>query len=102
MFAFPSEYEGFGLTPLEALARGVPPVVLDTPIAREIYGGAARYVRADLHRHQTRWPTPSSNCCSRQPRARPSCRTPTRSSRATTGTERRPQTLRAIEEAGGG
>jgi glycosyltransferase involved in cell wall biosynthesis len=48
VFAFPSEYEGFGLTPLEALARGVPPVVLDTPIAREIYDGAARYVSADL------------------------------------------------------
>jgi glycosyltransferase involved in cell wall biosynthesis len=48
VFAFPSEYEGFGLTPLEALARGVPPVVLDTPIAREIYGPAARYVPADL------------------------------------------------------
>jgi glycosyltransferase involved in cell wall biosynthesis len=48
VFAFPSEYEGFGLTPLEALARGVPPVVLDTPIAREVYGDAARYVPADL------------------------------------------------------
>jgi glycosyltransferase involved in cell wall biosynthesis len=48
VFAFPSDYEGFGLTPLEALAAGVPPVVLDTPIAREIYGAAARYVPADL------------------------------------------------------
>lgn len=44
VFAFPSEYEGFGLTPLEALSAGVPPVVLDTPIATEIYGGAAKYV----------------------------------------------------------
>jgi glycosyltransferase involved in cell wall biosynthesis len=48
VFAFPSEYEGFGLTPLEALAAGVPPVVLDTPISREIYGRAARYVSVDL------------------------------------------------------
>ena len=48
VFAFPSEYEGFGLTPLEALARGVPPIVLDTPIAREVYGPAARYVPMDL------------------------------------------------------
>jgi glycosyltransferase involved in cell wall biosynthesis len=48
VFAFPSEYEGFGLTPLEALAAGVPPVVLDTPIAREVYGNAARFVAADL------------------------------------------------------
>ncbi len=48
VFAFLSEYEGFGLPPLEALAMGVPPVVLDTPVAREIYGSAARYVGADL------------------------------------------------------
>ncbi len=44
VFAFMSSYEGFGLTPLEALAAGVPPVVLDTQIAREVYGPAARYV----------------------------------------------------------
>ena len=43
-FAFLSEYEGFGLTPLEALTAGVPIVVLDTPIAREVYGPAAEYV----------------------------------------------------------
>jgi glycosyltransferase involved in cell wall biosynthesis len=45
-FAFLSEYEGFGLTPLEALAAGVPPVVLDTIVAREVYGAAAGYVAA--------------------------------------------------------
>ncbi len=44
VFAFLSEYEGFGLTPLEALGHGVVPVVLDTPVARETCGGAARYV----------------------------------------------------------
>ncbi|MEW5983332.1 MAG: glycosyltransferase family 1 protein [Acidobacteriota bacterium] len=48
-FVFLSEYEGFGLTPLEALANEVPPVLLDTPVAREICGDAALYVqRADL------------------------------------------------------
>ena len=44
VFAFFSEYEGFGLTPLEALTAGVPIVVLDTPIAREVYGEAAAFV----------------------------------------------------------
>ena len=43
-FVFLSEYEGFGLTPLEALSAGVPIVVLDTPVAREVYGSAALYV----------------------------------------------------------
>ena len=43
-FAFLSEYEGFGFTPLDALAAGVPIVVLDTEVAREIYGPAAVYV----------------------------------------------------------
>jgi glycosyltransferase involved in cell wall biosynthesis len=43
-FVFLSEYEGFGLTPLEALGAGVPILVLDTPIAREVYGEAALYV----------------------------------------------------------
>lgn len=46
VFVFLSEYEGFGLTPLEALRAGVPIVVLDTPVAREVYGAAAVYVRS--------------------------------------------------------
>jgi glycosyltransferase involved in cell wall biosynthesis len=44
VFAFLSEYEGFGLTPLDALAAAVPIVVLDTEVAREIYGPAALYL----------------------------------------------------------
>jgi glycosyltransferase involved in cell wall biosynthesis len=43
-FAFLSEYEGLGLTPLEALAAGVPPILLDTAVARESCGDAAVYV----------------------------------------------------------
>jgi len=43
-FVFLSEYEGFAMTPLEALAHDVPSVLLDTPVAREVYGSAARFV----------------------------------------------------------
>jgi glycosyltransferase involved in cell wall biosynthesis len=45
-FAFLSEYEGFGHPPLEALKVGVAPVLLDTPVAREVCGDAAIYVKA--------------------------------------------------------
>lgn len=47
VFAFLSEYEGFAMTPFEALAHGVPPVLLDTPVAREVYGDGAVLVAAD-------------------------------------------------------
>jgi glycosyltransferase involved in cell wall biosynthesis len=43
-FAFLSEYEGLGMTPLEALSAGIPPVVLDTAVARETCGEAALFV----------------------------------------------------------
>ena len=49
VFAFLSEYEGFGMTPLEALSAGVPPVVLYTQVAREVYGDGAVFVaRGDI------------------------------------------------------
>lgn len=41
VFVFLSQYEGFGFTPLEAMAHGAVPVVLDTAVAREIYDDAA-------------------------------------------------------------
>lgn len=46
-FAFLSDYEGFGMTPMEAAARGVPSVVLDTEVAREVYGDGALRVPLD-------------------------------------------------------
>lgn len=46
-FVFLSDYEGFGMTPFEAMAHGVPVVMLDTPVAREIQGPAASLVTLD-------------------------------------------------------
>jgi glycosyltransferase involved in cell wall biosynthesis len=46
VFVFLSEYEGFGMTPLEALAHDVPAILLDTPVAREVVGDAARLIAA--------------------------------------------------------
>lgn len=46
-FAFLSDYEGFAMTPLEALAHGTPAVLLDTAIAREVYGDGAIRVPPD-------------------------------------------------------
>lgn len=45
MLAFPSEAEGFGFPPLEALACGTLAVSADTPVSREVYGDAV--LRAD-------------------------------------------------------
>ncbi|MGH3826619.1 MAG: MSMEG_0565 family glycosyltransferase [Pseudonocardiaceae bacterium] len=43
VFAFPSTKEGFGLAALEALAAGVPLVVANLPVFREIFAGVARF-----------------------------------------------------------
>jgi glycosyltransferase involved in cell wall biosynthesis len=48
VFLFLSDYEGFAITPMEAAAHGVPAVLLDTPVSREIYGGAARLVSPNI------------------------------------------------------
>lgn len=44
IFAFLSEYEGFGLPPLEAMQAGLATVVLDTTVAREVFRDGVGYV----------------------------------------------------------
>jgi len=39
----PSLYEGFGLTPLEAMVQGTPALVSDIPVFHEVYGAAVAY-----------------------------------------------------------
>lgn len=50
LVVFLSQLEGFGFPPLEAAACGTPSLVLDTPVAREVYGRdvtyAARWTQA--------------------------------------------------------
>lgn len=55
VFVFLSAYEGFGLTPLEAMARGVPAIVLDTPVAREACSDGALYASAPRAPEVAHW-----------------------------------------------
>jgi glycosyltransferase involved in cell wall biosynthesis len=43
IYVFPSLYEGFGLPPLEAMAKGTPVASSDHPCMKEILGDSARY-----------------------------------------------------------
>ncbi|MCL2242934.1 MAG: glycosyltransferase family 4 protein [Treponema sp.] len=43
-FILPSYYEGFGLTPLEALSCGVPIIISNASSLPEIYGNTAHYI----------------------------------------------------------
>jgi glycosyltransferase involved in cell wall biosynthesis len=44
---YPSRYEGFGLPPLEAFAAGVPAIVSDLPVTREVLGDVADFAAVD-------------------------------------------------------
>jgi glycosyltransferase involved in cell wall biosynthesis len=44
LFVFPTRFEGFGLPPLEAMARGCPVLASDLPVLREVGADAAAYV----------------------------------------------------------
>ena len=46
-FVHPARYEGFGLTPLEAMSFGVPVVASDIPVLRETLGSAAAFVNPE-------------------------------------------------------
>ena len=47
VFVFPTRIEGFGIPPLEALSCGVPVVVSDIPVTREVCGDTVRYADPD-------------------------------------------------------
>ncbi|HEY5651263.1 MAG TPA: glycosyltransferase [Acidimicrobiia bacterium] len=47
VFLFPSRYEGFGGALIEAMALGVPSVVSDIPVLREVAGESALFAEVD-------------------------------------------------------
>lgn len=47
LFVYPSQYEGFGIPPVEAMACGTPTITSDNSSLPEAVGGAAKKVSAD-------------------------------------------------------
>lgn len=47
LYVQPSRFEGFSLTPLEAVASGTPVLLSDIPVHHEVMGEGARYFRAE-------------------------------------------------------
>ena len=47
LFVYPSQYEGFGLPPLEAMACGIPVVTSDASSLPEVVGSAGKTVNVD-------------------------------------------------------
>jgi glycosyltransferase involved in cell wall biosynthesis len=46
-FVFPTKHEGFGIPVIQSMACGVPVVISDIPVLREISGDAALYFEAN-------------------------------------------------------
>jgi glycosyltransferase-like protein len=65
VFAFPSHKEGFGLAPMEALAAGVPLVVSDLPVLREVFRDAASYASGPVELAQQLREAPTTDRATR-------------------------------------
>ena len=46
-FIYTSLYEGFGLTPLEAISQGLPVITSDIPSVKEVLGDSAFYFKSN-------------------------------------------------------
>lgn len=47
-FIHPAKYEGFGITPMEAMSVGAPIIISNAACLPEIYGNSAHYIDPDV------------------------------------------------------